>query len=85
MSAAHSALVIGGGIAGPVAATALAMAGIDVDVYEARPSDPAAADGIGGSLALEPNGLAALPHRRRRRHGPRGRDPDHQVGDVDRR
>ena len=60
MSAAHSALVIGGGIAGPVAATALAMAGIDVDVYEARPSDPAAANGIGGSLALEPNGLAAL-------------------------
>ena len=36
------------------------MAGIDVDVYEARPSDPSAANGIGGSLALEPNGLAAL-------------------------
>ena len=60
MPAAHSALVIGGGIVGPVAATALAMAGIDVDVYEARPSDPSAANGIGGSLALEPNGLAAL-------------------------
>ncbi len=60
MPAAQSALVIGGGIAGPVAATALVMAGIDAEVYEARPADPAAANGIGGSLALEPNGLAAL-------------------------
>ncbi len=58
MPAAQSALVIGGGIAGPVAATALVMAGIDASVYEARPAS--AADGIGGSLALEPNGLAAL-------------------------
>jgi 2-polyprenyl-6-methoxyphenol hydroxylase-like FAD-dependent oxidoreductase len=60
MPAAQTALVIGGGIAGPVAATALAMAGIDANVYEARMSDPASANGIGGSLALEPNGLAAL-------------------------
>ncbi len=60
MPAVQTALVIGGGIAGPVAATALAMAGIDVAIYEARPSDPASANGIGGSLALEPNGLAAL-------------------------
>ena len=60
MPAAHTALIIGGGIAGPVAATALTMAGIDATVYEARPDDPAAANGIGGSLALEPNGLAAL-------------------------
>lgn len=60
MPAVHSALVIGGGIAGPVAATALAMAGIDATVYEARSSDPSLANGIGGSLALEPNGLAAL-------------------------
>ena len=60
MPAAQSALVIGGGIAGPVAATALVMAGIDAAVYEARPADPASANGIGGSLALEPNGLAAL-------------------------
>jgi 2-polyprenyl-6-methoxyphenol hydroxylase-like FAD-dependent oxidoreductase len=60
MPAAQSALVIGGGIAGPVAATALTMAGIDATVYEARPADPASANGIGGSLALEPNGLAAL-------------------------
>ncbi len=60
MPAAQTAIVIGGGIAGPVAATALAMAGIDAAVYEARPADPAMANGIGGSLALEPNGLAAL-------------------------
>jgi 2-polyprenyl-6-methoxyphenol hydroxylase-like FAD-dependent oxidoreductase len=60
MRAAQTALVIGGGIAGPVAATALAMAGIDAAIYEARPADPASANGIGGSLALEPNGLAAL-------------------------
>jgi 2-polyprenyl-6-methoxyphenol hydroxylase-like FAD-dependent oxidoreductase len=60
MPAVHSALVIGGGIAGPVAATALVMAGIDATIYEARPSDPSSANGIGGSLALEPNGLAAL-------------------------
>jgi len=60
MRAAQTALVIGGGIAGPVAATALAMAGVDAAIYEARPADPASANGIGGSLALEPNGLAAL-------------------------
>jgi 2-polyprenyl-6-methoxyphenol hydroxylase-like FAD-dependent oxidoreductase len=60
MPAPQTALVIGGGIAGPVAATALAMAGIDAAVYEARTADPASANGIGGSLALEPNGLAAL-------------------------
>jgi 2-polyprenyl-6-methoxyphenol hydroxylase-like FAD-dependent oxidoreductase len=60
MPAAKTALVIGGGIAGPVAATALAMAGVDAQVYEARVGDPASANGIGGSLALEPNGLAAL-------------------------
>jgi 2-polyprenyl-6-methoxyphenol hydroxylase-like FAD-dependent oxidoreductase len=60
MPATRTALVIGGGIAGPVAATALTIAGIDADVYEARMSDPASANGIGGSLALEPNGLAAL-------------------------
>jgi 2-polyprenyl-6-methoxyphenol hydroxylase-like FAD-dependent oxidoreductase len=60
MPAAHTALIIGGGIAGPVAATALTMAGVDAGVYEARPADPASASGIGGSLALEPNGLSAL-------------------------
>lgn len=60
MPAVQSALVVGGGIAGPVAATALTMAGVDTVVCEARPSDAASANGIGGSLALEPNGLAAL-------------------------
>lgn len=60
MPAVQTALVIGGGIAGQVAATALAMAGVDAAIYEARPADPASANGIGGSLALEPNGLAAL-------------------------
>lgn len=60
MTAVRTALVIGGGIAGPVAATALTMAGIETAVYEARTADPSAANGIGGSLALEPNGLAAL-------------------------
>jgi 2-polyprenyl-6-methoxyphenol hydroxylase-like FAD-dependent oxidoreductase len=64
MPAAHTVLVIGGGIAGPVAATALAMAGIDAAIYEARPADPVSANGIGGSLALEPNGLGKCPHRR---------------------
>ncbi|HEX2286356.1 MAG TPA: FAD-dependent monooxygenase, partial [Mycobacterium sp.] len=60
MSAAQTAIVIGGGVAGPVVGTALARAGIDAVVYEARPDDPAATGGIGGSLALEPNGLSAL-------------------------
>ena len=82
MPAAHTALVIGGGIAGPVAATALAMAGIDAAVHEARASDPTSADGIGGSLALEPNGLAALQivgadDTARRRC------PHHTLGHVD--
>jgi 2-polyprenyl-6-methoxyphenol hydroxylase-like FAD-dependent oxidoreductase len=52
-----TALVIGGGIAGPVVATALIKAGIQATIYEAYPT---LADGIGGSLALAPNGLAAL-------------------------
>jgi len=53
----RTALVIGGGIAGPVLATALAKAGIQATVYEAY---PALTEGIGGGLALAPNGLAAL-------------------------
>lgn len=57
MSKVGSALVIGGGVAGPVAALALHKAGIDATVYEAYPST---ADGIGGTLAIAPNGLAAL-------------------------
>ncbi|MEV0294625.1 FAD-dependent monooxygenase [Nocardia sp. NPDC050710] len=57
MSTTRTALVIGGGIAGPVTATALLKAGIDARVYEAY---PAPSHGIGSGLALAPNGLAAL-------------------------
>ncbi|MFC4125173.1 FAD-dependent monooxygenase [Nocardia rhizosphaerae] len=57
MSTTRSALVIGGGIAGPVAATALRKAGIDAHVHEAY-SGPS--EGIGSGLALAPNGVAAL-------------------------
>jgi 2-polyprenyl-6-methoxyphenol hydroxylase-like FAD-dependent oxidoreductase len=57
MSEIRSALVIGGGIAGPVAAAALHKAGIEARVYEAYPAE---SNGIGGKLALEANGLAAL-------------------------
>ncbi|MEZ0090197.1 FAD-dependent oxidoreductase [Streptacidiphilus sp. EB129] len=53
----RTALVIGGGIAGPVAAIALQQAGIDATVYEAYSRS---ADGAGGSLSLAPNGLDAL-------------------------
>lgn len=57
MSRPTSALVIGGGIAGAVAATALRLAGLDATVHEAYPT---AGEGIGGSLAIAANGLAAL-------------------------
>ncbi len=57
MTWARTALVIGGGIAGPVAATALRRAGIEATVYEAYPTT---ADGVGGALQLAPNGMAAL-------------------------
>jgi 2-polyprenyl-6-methoxyphenol hydroxylase-like FAD-dependent oxidoreductase len=53
----RTALVIGGGIAGPVVAAALLKAGIQATVYEAYPT---LTEGIGGGLALAPNGLAAL-------------------------
>ncbi|GAB2564345.1 FAD-dependent monooxygenase [Nocardia heshunensis] len=53
----NSAIVIGGGISGPVTATALRKAGIDVTVFE---SYPGPAYGIGSNLALAPNGVAAL-------------------------
>ncbi|MGP8296741.1 FAD-dependent monooxygenase [Streptomyces inhibens] len=53
----RTALVIGGGVAGPVMAVALRKAGITATVHEAY---PAAADGVGAWLALAPNGLAAL-------------------------
>ncbi|QLY30632.1 FAD-dependent monooxygenase [Nocardia huaxiensis] len=56
-SAVRSAIIIGGGISGPVAATALHRAGIEARVYEAYPGP---AYGIGSVLALAPNGVAAL-------------------------
>ncbi|WP_327121639.1 FAD-dependent monooxygenase [Nocardia sp. NBC_01730] len=57
MSTTRTALVIGGGIAGPVVATALRKAGIEARVYEAYPGP---SYGIGSGLALAPNGVAAL-------------------------
>ncbi|GAA0413407.1 FAD-dependent monooxygenase [Microbispora corallina] len=57
MSKVKTALVIGGGIAGPVTALALAKAGILATVYEAH-GEPA--DGVGAMLSLAPNGLNAL-------------------------
>ncbi|MFK0047501.1 FAD-dependent oxidoreductase [Streptomyces sp. NPDC090741] len=54
---ARTALVIGGGIAGPVAAMALRQAGIEAAVYEAYDST---ADGAGGGMTIAPNGQSAL-------------------------
>ena len=53
----RTAIVMGGGIAGPVAALALRRAGIDATVHE---SHPGTADGVGGALSIAPNGRAAL-------------------------
>lgn len=49
--------IIGGGIAGPVAAIALRKAGFDAVVHEAYDEG---ADGVGAFLTLATNGLAAL-------------------------
>ncbi|ADP81821.1 FAD-dependent monooxygenase [Pseudofrankia inefficax] len=57
MSTIRSAIVVGGGIAGPVAALALGQAGIEATVYEAYDTT---ADGVGGTLSIAPNGLDAL-------------------------
>jgi 2-polyprenyl-6-methoxyphenol hydroxylase-like FAD-dependent oxidoreductase len=53
----RTALVIGGGIAGPAAAIAFHKAGIDSVVFEAHAT---AADGIGAFLTLASNGVDAL-------------------------
>ncbi|MFE2838584.1 FAD-dependent oxidoreductase, partial [Streptomyces mirabilis] len=53
----RTALVIGGGIAGPVAAMALRQAGIEATVHEAYDST---ADGAGGGMTIAPNGQNAL-------------------------
>lgn len=50
-------MIIGGGIAGPVAAMALARVGIDAVIYEAYDRG---ADGVGAFLTVAQNGLAAL-------------------------
>jgi 2-polyprenyl-6-methoxyphenol hydroxylase-like FAD-dependent oxidoreductase len=57
MTDVRTALVIGGGIAGPVAAMALQKAGIEPVVHEAYPSP---ATTVGGQIAIAPNGVAAL-------------------------
>ena len=53
----QTAIIIGGGIAGPVTAIALQQAGIEAAVYEAYPQS---ATGLGGGMSIAPNGLAAL-------------------------
>ncbi|MHA6621648.1 FAD-dependent oxidoreductase [Pseudonocardia sp. DLS-67] len=53
----RTALVIGAGIAGPVAAVALQRAGITTTVYEAHEGP---ADDVGAFLTLQVNGVAAL-------------------------
>jgi FAD-dependent urate hydroxylase len=57
MKDTRTALIIGGGIAGPAAAMALQKAGIDPVIYEARPGG---AEGAGAFLTLAPNGANAL-------------------------
>jgi FAD-dependent urate hydroxylase len=57
MTGTRTALVIGGGIAGPVAAMALQKAGMSAIVYEAYDTS---ADGVGGGLSIASNGLNAL-------------------------
>ena len=52
-----TALVIGAGVAGPVAAMALQRAGIEVSVHEAHHGG---ADGAGAFLTLQVNGIDAL-------------------------
>jgi 2-polyprenyl-6-methoxyphenol hydroxylase-like FAD-dependent oxidoreductase len=52
-----AAIIIGGGVAGPVTAIALQKAGIDATVYEAYDRG---ADGVGAFLTLAVNGIAAL-------------------------
>ncbi len=57
MNRPRTAIIIGGGIAGPAAAMALAKAGLEATVYEARPEG---ADGGGVMLTLAVNGIGAL-------------------------
>src|SRR5579872_298370 len=50
------ALIIGGGIAGPIAAILLKKVGIEATVFEAWPRSA----GIGGGLQIAPNGMHVL-------------------------
>jgi 2-polyprenyl-6-methoxyphenol hydroxylase-like FAD-dependent oxidoreductase len=52
----RKALIIGGGIAGPVTAIFLKQAGIDAELFEAWPYST----GIGGGLQIAPNGMHVL-------------------------
>jgi 2-polyprenyl-6-methoxyphenol hydroxylase-like FAD-dependent oxidoreductase len=52
----RKALIIGAGIAGPVAAILLRRAGIECEVYEAWPYSK----GIGGGLQIAPNGMQVM-------------------------
>ncbi|ASO18349.1 2-polyprenyl-6-methoxyphenol hydroxylase-like FAD-dependent oxidoreductase [Actinoalloteichus hoggarensis] len=56
-ASATTALIIGGGIAGPVTAAALARVGVAPIVHEAYAGP---ADQLGAFLTVAPNGLAAL-------------------------
>jgi 2-polyprenyl-6-methoxyphenol hydroxylase-like FAD-dependent oxidoreductase len=56
MNKRPKALIIGGGIAGPVTAIFLQKAGIDAEVFEAWPYS----SGIGGGLQIAPNGMHVL-------------------------
>ncbi|MEV0319092.1 NAD(P)/FAD-dependent oxidoreductase [Streptomyces sp. NPDC050658] len=56
----RTALVIGGGIAGPVAAMALRKAGIEATVYEAGAAGSAKSAGPSPALTIAPNGQQAL-------------------------
>ncbi|MEV5508697.1 FAD-dependent oxidoreductase [Streptomyces orinoci] len=58
MNARRTALVIGGGIAGPVTAMALQQAGIDATIYEAYEQSAGLSHGIYLTIAV--NGIAAL-------------------------
>ena len=52
----RKALIIGAGIAGPVAAILLKQAGFDAELYEAWPHSA----GNGGGLQIAPNGMHVL-------------------------
>ena len=52
----RKAIIIGAGIAGPVAAVLLSKAGIEAELFEAWPRST----GIGGGLQIAPNGMRVL-------------------------